>query len=116
MPTISAPQATQTSGPLMLSTEWLDATMVRINAAGDIDAANAGELADYVFRRAANCKRMVLDMSEVSFFGTAGFTTLRIIDFRCSRAGVMWSLVPSRAILRVLDICDPRHSLPIETA
>jgi anti-anti-sigma factor len=82
-------------------------------AAGEVDAANAGQLAEYVFHRAANCLRLILDLAEVRFFGTAGFTTLRTIDVRCAHAHVTWSLVPSRAVSRVLDICDPRHTLPV---
>jgi anti-anti-sigma factor len=92
----------------------LDPTTVRIAVDGDIDACNAPHLADYVFQRAANCRRMILDMVGVEFFSTAGFARLRHIEIRCARAGVEWALVPSRAVLRVLTICDPRHSLPLQ--
>jgi anti-anti-sigma factor len=107
------PGLADAAGQLKFSTEWLSSSVVRICVAGDVDATNAGRLADYVFHRAANCIRLILDMKEVSFFGTAGFMTLRTIDVRCVRAHVTWSLVPSSAVSRVLDICDPRHTMPI---
>ncbi len=104
--------ATITFNGLTLSTVWTSPTVVRITAAGDVDALNAGELAHYVFRRAANCRRLILDMQDVDFFGTAGFTTLRNIDLSCAYAGVKWTIIPSRAVSRVVEICDPRHTLP----
>lgn len=101
---------------LRCTTEWLNPSVVRISAAGDIDASNANQLADYVFRRAANCQRLILDLAEVAFFGTAGLATLRTVDVRCANANVTWMLVPSRAVTLVLDICDPRHTLPVAAA
>jgi anti-anti-sigma factor len=101
---------------LSLSTEWLSATVVRITVSGDVDAANAAELTDYVFHRAANSRRFVLDLQRVEFFGTAGFTALKKIESRSALAEVVWTVIPSRAVARVLDVCDPRRTLPIATA
>jgi anti-anti-sigma factor len=98
---------------LSLSTSWLSAAVVRITAAGAIDASNAAELADYVFRHAANSRRLILDLEGVDFFGTAGFSTLMNIQARCAYAAVKWMLVSSTAVSRVLEICDPRGTLPI---
>ena len=111
--TIALPESSRPQDQLTLSTEWLDSSVVRISAAGDIDASNARQLADYVFHRAANCRRLILDLAGVDFFGTAGFSTLRRIDVRCAHADVRWNLVSSRAVRRVLDICDPRQTLPV---
>jgi anti-anti-sigma factor len=99
---------------LRFATEWPNPSQVRIAVQGEIDACNAQELVDYVFRRAANCRHLVLDMEGVEFFSTAGFARLRTIEVRCLRAQVEWTLIPSRAVSRVLDICDPRRSLPVE--
>jgi anti-anti-sigma factor len=101
-------------GADQFATEWLSPSEVHITIRGDIDAYNAPDLAEYVFQRAANSRRMILDMSGVEFFSTAGFARLRTIEVRCERAGVDWTLIPSKAVLRVLTICDPRHSLPIQ--
>jgi anti-anti-sigma factor len=86
---------------------------VRITVTGETDASNATELADYVFRRAANARRLILDLTDVEFFGTAGFSALMHIRERCAHAAVNWMLISSRAVSRVLDICDPHHRLPV---
>jgi anti-anti-sigma factor len=97
---------------LALSTEWLNAAVVRIDVEGEIDATNDTELCDYVFRRAANCKTLILNLHEVSFFSTVGFSALLTIDERCTRAGVNWMVTPSAAVSRVLDICDREFTIP----
>jgi len=97
---------------LKLSTEWLNPTVVRISASGDIDASNTAEVLDYVRRRGANCRSLILDLSDVTFFGTAGFSALQTIDMRSSHASVSWMVVPGPAVSRVLSICDPRRELP----
>jgi anti-anti-sigma factor len=110
--TLSAQPIAVGRGKLALSTEWLNAAVVRINVRGEIDAVNEGELRDYVFGRAANCKTLILNLHEVSFFSTAGFSTLLTIDARCTHAGVNWMVIPSAAVSRVLDICDRQFAIP----
>ena len=95
-----------------LSTKWLSASVVRITVTGDIDASNAGELGGYVFRRAANCRRLILDLADVKFFSVAGFSTLMDIGRRCDHASVNWMVVSSSAVSRVLEFCDPRGLVP----
>jgi anti-anti-sigma factor len=99
-------------GKLAFSTEWLNPEVVRISVQGEIDATNEAELRDYVFGRAANCKILILNLHEVSFFSTAGFSALLTIDDRCARAAVNWMVVPSAAVSRVLDICDREFTIP----
>jgi anti-anti-sigma factor len=96
-----------------MSTEWLSPSVVRITVSGEVDACNAADLAHYVFRRGANCQRLIIDLSNVKFFATAGLSTLRMIDSRCTQASVSWTIVSSKAVSRVLQICDPRSSLPV---
>jgi anti-anti-sigma factor len=84
-----------------------------VAAHGELDAANAGQLADYVQQCAAVCKVLILDLRGVQFFGTAGFSALHTINVRCAAAGVQWAVVPSREVSRLLRICDPEHALPI---
>jgi anti-anti-sigma factor len=110
--TISVQPTVHSRDMLALSTEWLDAATVRINVQGEIDATNDAELCDYVFRRAANCKALILNLHEVSFFSTVGFSALLTIDDRCTGAGVNWMVVPSAAVSRVLDICDRQFTIP----
>ncbi|MGE5693732.1 MAG: STAS domain-containing protein [Candidatus Sericytochromatia bacterium] len=110
------PSAGRARDRLTFSTEWETSSVVRISTTGEIDASNATRLADYVFQRSANCLELVLDLREVEFFGSAGLTTLINIHERCAQANVRWTVLPSRAVSRVLDICDPEHTLPRATA
>lgn len=70
---------------------------------GEIDASNGPALASYVERHAGVAGALVLDLSGIEFFGTAGLAALRRID-RC-RDRVGWMLVPSASVRRVLRIC-----------
>jgi anti-anti-sigma factor len=96
-----------------LSTRWLSASVVRITVTGEIDASNADELRGYVFRRAANCRRLILDLADVNFFSVAAFPTLVEISRRCSQASVNWLLVPNSVVSRMLEFCDPLGFLPV---
>jgi anti-anti-sigma factor len=101
---------------LSFTTEWLSPTDVRIAVTGDIDASNADELATYVFRRGANSRRLTLDLSGVDFLSTAGFSVLCTIHQRCTHAGVEWTLMGNAMVLRVINICDPHQTLPVNAA
>lgn len=101
-----------TRAGLNLTTEWLNASVVRISAEGDIDASNSADLLEYVFRRGANCRSLILNLKDVTFFATAGFSTLQTIEMRCTTASVSWMMIPSPAVSRVLSICDPQRTLP----
>jgi len=100
-------------GGLTLFTEWVNAFEVRIVVAGQIDMSNADLLTEQVFRRAGNCKRLVLDLREVTFFACAGYSALCHIDDRCNSANVRWAVEPARVVSRVLEICDPLKTLPL---
>ena len=91
------------------STEWLDSSVVRISATGDIDALSAGRFSDYISRHAANSRHLIIDLQNVDFFAASGFWILRKIDTDRRRAGVTWTLVSSKAVSRILDICDPHR-------
>jgi anti-anti-sigma regulatory factor len=55
----------------------------------------------------------VLDLTGVDFFGTAGFSALHTLNVRCAGEKIEWALAPSRAVTRLLRICDPDSALPI---
>jgi anti-anti-sigma factor len=103
-------------GRLLLSTEWLNAHAVRIVVAGDVDASNFTELADYVFRRAANCRRLVLDLRGVEFFGTAGVNVVSMVNARCTHANVEWTLLANPRVTKVLRVCEVHFKEPIGAA
>lgn len=73
--------------------------------------SNIDRLARYVFRYGANCRRLILDLADVEFFGVECFSTLNIIGDRCTTAAVAWTLIPSPAVARVLQISDPHRAL-----
>jgi anti-anti-sigma factor len=91
--------------------EW-GPSFVVITAHGELDASNANQLADYVQRCAAHSNSVILDLSGLEFFGTAGFSALHTINVRCAGAGVRWAVVPGKAVSRLLRICDPDNALP----
>jgi anti-anti-sigma factor len=114
--TTTDPLTTTRRDGLRLSTEWLNPSVVRVSVHGEIDASNSADVLEYVYRRGANCRSLILDLTDVNFFATAGFSALQTLDMRCARAEVSWMLIPSRAVSRVLSVCDPRRSLPCGVA
>src|SRR6476619_6260239 len=70
-------------------------SFVVITARGELDACNAAQLADYVQHCAAHSKSIILNLSGLEFFGTAGFSALHTINVWCAGAHVRWTVVPS---------------------
>jgi anti-anti-sigma factor len=92
--------------------EW-GPSFVVITAHGELDASNANHLTDYVQRCAAQTESLILNLRGLEFFGTAGFSALHTINVRCAGSGVRWAMVPSKAVSRLLRICDPDNALPL---
>lgn len=84
-----------------------------VSAYGELDAANADQLAEYVARCIKHCRWLTLDLTGLKFIGTAGFSALHRINVVCSGADVRWAMVPSLAVSRLLRICDPDGVLPV---
>lgn len=76
------------------------ATVVTIR--GEIDAVNAGHVGDHIRRFILGEDRVVLDMSGVDEFATAGIALLQAFDEDCRTEGVEWTLVASPAISALL--------------
>jgi anti-anti-sigma factor len=98
--------------PAQLSTRWLQPNVSVITADGEIDASNACDLIAYTLRHTDRAQQLVLNLTAVRFFGTEGFTALHVINVGCARAQTRWALVPSRAVTRLVAICDPDCALP----
>ena len=94
------------------SAEW-DSTRVLITAHGELDASNASALADYFDLCIAHSTPLILDLSSLKFFGTAGFSALHLINVKCAAANLRWAVVPNKAVSRLLRICDPDSTLPL---
>jgi anti-anti-sigma factor len=89
---------------------------VVVTAHGELDASNASQLADYVESCAAHSTSVIaviVDLSNLEFFGTAGFSALHLINVRCAGAHLRWAVVPGKAVSRLLRICDPDNTLPL---
>jgi len=86
-----------------------------ITVDGELDAANADQLAAYVQRSVNRPKRVILDLRGLEFIGTAGFSALHRINVVCSGTRVSWALVASAAVSRLLRVCDPDGTLPVTT-
>jgi anti-anti-sigma factor len=90
-----------------------DASGTLIAVDGELDAANADELASYVQRNVSRTNRVILDLRGLEFIGTAGFSALHRINVACSAAQVHWAMAPSPAVSRLLRVCDPDGALPV---
>ena len=92
----------------------LSNTTVLVTVRGEVDATNSRALAGYVERQIVGPGRLVLDLSTIEFFGTAGFAALHNVNVVCARYGVKWVLVVGPQLRRFLKVCDPDHLLPVE--
>ncbi len=93
-------------------TRWPETGTLVITAQGEFDAANAQELVDTSLAHGGRVERLVLDMTNVDFFGTSGFSALHALNARCAGECISWASVPSAAVARLLTICDPDSALP----
>ncbi len=91
---------------IQLSTEWRDTADVRVRVVGDVDMSTARQFSDYVLRSAANCRRITLDMTRVTFFDCAGLSALSSIEDRCRMADVTLDLEPAQCVSRVITLCE----------
>ena len=97
------------------TTEW-DSSRVVVTVDGELDASNASQLADYFDLCMVHCTPLMLDLSRLEFFGTAGFSALHLINVKCAGADLRWAVVPNKTVSRLLRICDPDHALPVITS
>ena len=95
------------------NTHWTPDNVGIIAVGGELDASNATAFADHVAQCASNGDRLVLDLSELEFFGTAGFSALHTINVRCADTTSRWVLVTGDAVARLLRVCDPDGTLPV---
>lgn len=109
-PTVLRLTASRSDDGFLRARALSDSTIM-ITAFGDVDAASAEDLCDGVERHLGRHSQLVLDLSRVGFFGTAGFEVLSRLHARCQRTGVDWVVVPGPEVARLLQICDPNKAL-----
>lgn len=88
-------------------------SVARVVVTGEIDAVNGRALAGYVERNAGFAAQLILDLRDVEFFGTLGFTALCYIRAHCRHNNADWLIVGGRSVRRLLSICDPHGELPL---
>jgi anti-anti-sigma factor len=111
---MSVAQSPQPSRTAQFTSRW-DPSGTAITVDGELDAANADELAAYVQRSTDRSSRVILDLRGLEFIGTAGFSALHRINVICSGVQADWAMLPSPAVARLLRICDPDGILPVTT-
>jgi anti-anti-sigma factor len=95
----------------------LKSSVAVISAHGEIDASNAGTLAEYTLGHVmGDCRGLILDLRGLDFFGAGGFSALHKISAGCARAGIGWAMVPNAVVSRALRICDAQGRLPAASA
>ncbi|MDF3337244.1 STAS domain-containing protein [Mycolicibacterium septicum] len=95
--------------------QWLWPATSVISVRGELDASNSTELTECGIQHSRPSGQLVLDMSEVEFFGAGCFACLHTLNVRCAGENIDWVLIPSTAVSRVLGICDPAGALPTST-
>jgi anti-anti-sigma factor len=90
----------------------LRSSVAVISAHGHIDASNADTLTEYTLGHLMRCRGLILDLRDLDFFGTDGFSALHRVAVCCADPGIGWAVVPSAAVSRVLRIGDPQGLLP----
>ncbi|GAC1395261.1 MAG: hypothetical protein NVS4B6_00220 [Mycobacterium sp.] len=98
----------------IFSTYHLSESTVLVTVRGEVDATNSRALAGYVERQMTQSAHLVLDLTEIEFFGTAGFAALQNVHVICARYAVSWVLAVGPQLRRLLSICDPDGLLPVE--
>ena len=90
----------------------LSASTILVAAHGEIDAATAPDLGEHIERNLAGYRQLVLDLSGLEFFGTAGYSVLHRVHARCAHSGMDWVLVPGPEVERLVRVCDRDGLLP----
>jgi anti-sigma B factor antagonist len=94
----------------------ISSSLVRVGVAGEIDIRNAVALSDFARGQLRSSSRLILDLSEVEFFGTAGLRVFQELDGESSEIGARWVLVCGRPVQRLLRITDPDQRVPAYTS
>lgn len=90
------------------------ATVVTIR--GEIDAVNVDEVGEYVRRFVMADNPVVIDLSGITHFSSAGFALFSVLDEECRGAGVEWTIVANPVVNALLDVGGDRHEADFPVA
>jgi anti-anti-sigma factor len=109
---LSSADESERCGRAAFAVRYLSEMRLLITATGDLDATNARALGRFVERHTGVSKQLVLDLSDLEFFGTEGFAALHYVSVHCARHDVDWLFI-GRTVRRIVAICDPDAELPL---
>ena len=101
-------------GSATFTTRLHDPSVVIVVVNGELDFTNAKELIEAATQAADDRAQVVIDLSGVEFFGTAGFAALHALGERYTQRRISWAVVPSRNVNRVVQICDTGDLVPLQ--
>lgn len=90
----------------------LSPTTVQLVVSGEIDASTETSLLDGIVAKLGRYRQLVLDLSHVQFFGTAGYSALHRLHSHCARSAVDWVLIGGPEVRRLMRLCDPDGIFP----
>ncbi|MEV0074468.1 STAS domain-containing protein [Amycolatopsis sp. NPDC050768] len=105
--------------PLRLSVERPDRDLVIVRVAGDLDAASAPRLRELLDARLRSAvPAVLLDISTVTFLGTAGLSTLERAHLLASERGVRFTVHvgEARQVRRALGLLPHATLVAIDEA
>ena len=86
---------------------------ITVSVSGEVDACNAKDFAVAVCEAVADARRVTLDLSGLEFIAFDGVAALHAVNANLTRGEVPWCVLPGTAVMRVLDLCDPEHLIPV---
>ena len=105
---------TITNGSATFTTRVNAPSDVILSVDGELDMTNISDFLDTAVLAAEDRTRVVIDLSGVTFFGTAGVSALHALGERYTAGDTPWAVVPSRNVDRVMRICDTDAVVPLK--
>lgn len=100
-------------GSASFRTRLLEPRFAIVAVDGEVDFTNVKDLIGAATHVARDRSGVVIDLSGVEFFGTAGFAALHALSVRYAARKTHWAVVPSRNVQRVVQICDTDAFVPM---
>jgi len=88
------------------------AAVTVISIIGAIDAANIDDVSRHARRLVPACGALVLDVADIDFIAVEGLHMLFVLKADCDRTDIVWSLIASHAVSRLLRVGDHNKLLP----
>lgn len=102
-----------TSTEIGIRLEPLNTECMVIHVSGEVDIVAAPVLRRCLDEQLTKVRSLVLDLTEIGFFGAAGLSLLMSAAARVEQHGVRWALICPHVVLRPLEVADLDESLPI---